>query len=368
MNKFNLFGDIVSDDSERWFESDVTPAMFIGWLAKQSGDIEVNINSNGGSVSAGLAIANAIKGYKGGKVTGNVLGLAASMASVVACACSSLTMGKGAFLMIHNPWGAFVGEAGDLRHEADVLDQMKASMLAFYQSKFAKSADELIALMDAETWIPFESAAAFGLSATAYAEELKAAACATHRAFAKAPEAARAFFAVRPRELNLALPPVATSTTTPNAASSADSAAGAPVVIDWEARYKGLSKKLNEANEAHAAELERRSNAYKADLAAAVERHQAALNDLNAQLDTARGDLEKVKADLSTAAERADKAERELAAKSEQLDRLNHAHTLLTGGVLSPSSAANYEAEMATAKSAKEREALRKRKAKGQIK
>ncbi len=347
-NRFNLFGDIVSDDSERFFESDVTPAVFVGWLAKQEGDIEVNINSNGGSVSAGLAIANAIKGYKNGSVKGNVLGLAASMASVVACACDSLTMGKGAFMMIHNPWGAVVGGADDLRHEAEVLDEMKNSLIAFYQTKFAKTPDELAELMNAETWIPFESAAEYGLAAEPYAEELAAAACITRRAYASAPEAARALFSVR--------------TTADAKPANADPA------TDWEARYKGLSKKLNEANAAHAEELERRSNAYKADLAAAVERHQAQLSDLNSQLAAARSDLEKAHADLSTASQRADSAERDLAAKSEQLDRLSSAQALLTAGVLSPTPVATYEAELAAAKSPREREALRRQKAKGKIK
>ena len=99
---FNLLGDIVQDDSQRWFESDVVPAMVIGWLAKQDGDVEININSLGGSVTGGLAIANAIKGYSKGKVTANVLGIAASMASVVACAADEIKMGSGAFLMVHS--------------------------------------------------------------------------------------------------------------------------------------------------------------------------------------------------------------------------------------------------------------------------
>lgn len=346
-NRFNLFGDIVSDDSERFFESDVTPAVFVGWLAKQEGDVEVNINSNGGSVSAGLAIANAIKGYKNGSVKGNVLGLAASMASVVACACDSLTMGKGAFMMIHNPWGAVVGGADDLRHEAEVLDEMKASLIAFYQTKFAKTPDELAELMNAETWIPFEAAAEYGLAAEPYAEELAAAACITRRAYASAPEAARALFSVR---------------------NPADAKPATVDANDWEARYKGLSKKLNEANAAHAEELERRSNAYKADLAAAVERHQAQLSQVQSQLDAARSDLEKASADLSTASQRAETAERDLAAKSEQLERLSSAQALLTAGVLSPTPVPTYEAELAAARSPREREALRRQKAKGKIK
>lgn len=346
MNAFNLFGDIVASDADRWFDSDVTPAMFLGWLSKQEGDIEVNINSNGGDVAAGLAIANAIRGYDKGAVTANVLGLAASMASVVACAADRLTVGKGAFVMIHNPWGVATGDAGELRHTADVLDQMKASLLAFYASKFDRSADELAALMDDETWIPGDEAAAFGLRAEPYADEFRAAACLTHRAFAKAPESARALFTVKARELNAPTQPT-------------------PEPGDWEGRYKGLMKKFNEVNAAHAAECERLSAAYKADLAAAVERHQAAINDFKAQLDSVRCDLDKAKAELSGATERAESAERELAAKGEQLDRLTKSQALLTAGVLSPSAAPSYDEQIAAARNARERESIRRRKASG---
>jgi ATP-dependent protease ClpP protease subunit len=127
---FNILGDIVANDSERWFESDIVPGMVIGWLAKQDGDIEININSNGGDVAGGLAIANAIKGYTKGKKTCNVLGVAASMASVVACAGDELKMGQGAFLMVHNPWTVTAGNAEELRKDADTLDNIARHKLS----------------------------------------------------------------------------------------------------------------------------------------------------------------------------------------------------------------------------------------------
>ena len=125
--QFNIFGDIVANDADRLFESDVMPAMFVGWLSKQEGDIEISINSNGGDVAGGLAIANAIKGYTKGEVTCNVLGVAASMASVIACAGKRLCMGQGAFLMVHNPWTVTMGNAEDLRKDADTLDKMRVT-------------------------------------------------------------------------------------------------------------------------------------------------------------------------------------------------------------------------------------------------
>lgn len=195
MNTFNLFGDIVQDASQRVFESDVTPALFVGWIGKQTGDIEINLNSLGGSCMGGLTIANAIKAYDKGKVTANVLGIAASMASVVACACDEVRMGQGSFVMIHNPWSVAMGDAEDLRKEAETLDKVKASIMSFYMSKFTKSAEEVGALMDAETWISDAECETFGFAATPYTEPLQMAAkCDTRLMFARTPEAAKAYF------------------------------------------------------------------------------------------------------------------------------------------------------------------------------
>ncbi len=262
---FNLLGDIVQDDSQKWFESDVVPAMVIGWLNKQDGDVEININSLGGSVTGGLAIANAIKGYGKGKVTANVLGIAASMASVVACAADEIKMGKGAFLMVHNPWSMAMGEAEDLRKEADILDKMKDAIIGFYQSKFSVPAMELAKLMDDETWIEDKDCELYGLAATPYTPEegdgMKAAAkCDTRMMFAHAPEAAAAYYAHKERP-----------------------APKAPAPVDWEARFKGLQ-----------AAKDKEIAALRDDLAGAEERHKAAMAE---QTDRHADALAKIEAD-----------------------------------------------------------------------
>ena len=337
---FNLFGDIVQNDADRWFESDVVPAMVVGWLAKHGdADVEININSLGGDVTAGLAIANALKAHKG-RTTANVLGVAASMSSVVACACDEVKMGDGAFLMIHNPWTVSVGEAEDLRKDAATLDKMRDSIIAFYQSKTDKSADELKELMDAESWLTFDDLAANGFAVEKYTEELKAAACATHRTFANAPEAARRFFSAVPG--------------------------------DWAKRFSGLQAAKDKEAAALREQLADSEAKHKAALAEyekmhgdAVAEFSAKIETLNGQLDAMRGDLEKAKADLSSAVARAETAEKDLAEKGEQLDRMTKAHALLTGGVLTPgdgeTAEAEYDRELGEAKSAEQREEIRKK-------
>lgn len=115
-------------------------------------DITLRLNSPGGSVFDGMAIYNQIKQHKA-QVTVYIDGLAASMASVIAMAGDLVIMPENAMMMIHNPWTMAVGDAEDLRNNADLLDKIKSTMLSAYAKKSGKSEDEISAIMDAETWL-----------------------------------------------------------------------------------------------------------------------------------------------------------------------------------------------------------------------
>ena len=147
-------------------------------------DIELEITSYGGSVSAGLAICNLLKkaSAEGHKTTAHVIGIAASMASAIACACDELKIDANAFLMIHNPWTMAMGNAIDLRKEAEVLDQYRDALLAIYRTKFDVADEVIKKMLDDETWIVGESAPMFALSCEVIPtqEPLKAAAFANN--------------------------------------------------------------------------------------------------------------------------------------------------------------------------------------------
>lgn len=130
--------------------------------------LELHIDSCGGDVLAGIAIANRIRelAASGHKATCTVDGLAASIASVIAMACNEIRMYPQSFLMIHSPWVMTMGNAGELRKEADTLDTMKEAIVSFYRGKFDRTDDEIRAMMDAETWISGENAGDFGLTVT----------------------------------------------------------------------------------------------------------------------------------------------------------------------------------------------------------
>jgi len=402
---FNILGDIVANDSERWFESDIVPGMVIGWLAKQDGDIEININSNGGDVAGGLAIANAIKGYTKGKKTCNVLGVAASMASVVACAGDELKMGQGAFLMVHNPWTVTMGNAEELRKDADTLDKMRDSILSFYQSKaYGKTADDLKALMDAETWLTPDDARAAGFLVDDYAGEMKAAASLTRRAFAKAPDAAKALVEFHdrkpeaPKNVNSDTSEVSANASTventppenPAKTVEAGEASGAvagattigvhnPAADNWEARFKGLSQKFNDlqkksveslaaAEEQHKAALAAR-DAENAALKTQLEQGAKDLADANAKVSELSAKLEEGAKALQKATDDLAQTRDSLTKAEEQVKHLESTRDALTAGVLTPPAAGtSYADQMEAAKTPEEREALRAKKRAGKIK
>lgn len=114
--------------------------------------ISVRINSPGGDAFEGVAIMNLLRAQKK-PIDVYVDGIAASAASMVAMAGDTITMGRGAMMMIHNALMLCFGHAKDLREGADLLDQVSASMAQVYVARTGKSAEEIKAMLDAETWM-----------------------------------------------------------------------------------------------------------------------------------------------------------------------------------------------------------------------
>ena len=167
--KFLIAGSIVDTDAERETYEDVTPAQVNAFLNKlgPDDDVQLDITSYGGSVSAGIAICNLLKqaSANGHKTIAHVIGIAASMASAIACACDTLKIDSNGFLMLHLPWTMTMGNAIDLRKEAEVLDQYRDALIAIYRTKFDMWDDGIEKMLAAETWILGDSASFFGLKA-----------------------------------------------------------------------------------------------------------------------------------------------------------------------------------------------------------
>lgn len=169
MKTFLIAGSIVDTDADRETFEDVTPTQVNAFINKleDGEDIDIDITSYGGSVSAGLAICNILKqaSANGHKTKSHVIGIAASMASAIACACDEMTIDSNAFLMVHNPWTIALGNAIDLRKEAEVLDQYRDALLAIYRTKFDCSEEVIKKMLDDETWIIGNQAPMFKMNA-----------------------------------------------------------------------------------------------------------------------------------------------------------------------------------------------------------
>lgn len=156
-----IYGDIVASEWDMWDGSEVTPKMIQDHLATVAGkDINVYINSPGGSVFAGVQIHNELQRHNG-RLTVHIDGVAASIASVIALS-GKIVMPDNAMMMVHKPLlGGTRGNAKELREQAEMLDKVFESMMAVYGGRLKKpeSAEEFIQMCDNETWLTAQEVA-----------------------------------------------------------------------------------------------------------------------------------------------------------------------------------------------------------------
>ncbi|HGV9233551.1 TPA: head maturation protease, ClpP-related [Providencia rettgeri] len=153
--------DVIGEDY--WGEG-VTAKRISGALrAIGNNDVVVNINSPGGDMFEGLAIYNLLRAHSG-KVTVNILGIAASAASIIAMAGDEIHMGRGAFLMIHNCWSIGVGNRHDFAKLAADLEPFDKSMADIYVARSGQSESVVSKMMDDETYIASSDAIAKGFA------------------------------------------------------------------------------------------------------------------------------------------------------------------------------------------------------------
>lgn len=125
--------------------------------------INLHLNSPGGDVFDGIAIYNALR-YHPAKVVARVEGIAASIASVIAMAGDEVVMAPHATMMIHDPWAMVMGNAADLRKEADVLDQIGENIAGIYREQGGGKLKQWRDRMLEETWLSDQEAVDIGLA------------------------------------------------------------------------------------------------------------------------------------------------------------------------------------------------------------
>lgn len=156
-----FYGDIVSDTWGKWTDEDKCPQDIIDML-HECGDVEelnIYINSGGGSVWGGVAIYNILRRFNA-KKTVHIDGVAASIASVIALSGDKIIMPKNSFLMIHKAMTSAFGNADELRSIAESLETIEKSIINTYMENAIDGIEEsfIKEMMSAETWLTAEDA------------------------------------------------------------------------------------------------------------------------------------------------------------------------------------------------------------------
>ena len=177
----NIRGDIITDDiawiydwldepyaSPRLIDSQLTEAIDSGET-----DIIVRINSGGGLLNAGQEIYSLLHGLE---TTVEITGIAASAAALIAMGGKVVKMHPASMIMVHNVSGNFTGDYREMQHGAKVLQELNKSTAMAFVAKSSKSIEEVLALMDKESWITADKALEYGFADEIIGEDLQAAA------------------------------------------------------------------------------------------------------------------------------------------------------------------------------------------------
>ena len=320
-------------------------------------ELVLHINSVGGDVFAGFTIAQIIKDLsdKGIPTTAVVDGLAASIASVIACACDKIKMYESSFLMIHNCWSVVQGNADALRKEAEMMDKIDSAIRTFYHKHFDLTDKELEKAMDAETWISGEEVSEWKLNCEVIPSEkqYKIAACLNKMNFNKVPKALRTIMENEKIE-NTASElanekPVDETPVTPVEEKPVEE----PKLDEEE--VKAVEEQIdeqieNETTEPVAepvveetvpkAEVEKRVSGMQSTMAkkmdAMKKEYDAKILDFENQLKTKDEELKSARADITSLEQRLEVANKELSEATSALEEKSNALATLNAGVLTP--------------------------------
>lgn len=164
--------DDVKGDSTNWWTDEVTEsqtsAKYIqGQLevAKDVKNINIFINSYGGSVKEGLGIYNQLKRHSAQK-TVYIDGFACSIASVIAMAGDKVKMGTNTLMMVHHASMGAYGNAEELRRAANDVEVIDSASCSSYLAKAGDKLTEetLKVLLDGQTWLNAEQCLQYGLA------------------------------------------------------------------------------------------------------------------------------------------------------------------------------------------------------------
>jgi ATP-dependent Clp protease, protease subunit len=150
MSFFDMIG-------ENWQGTGATPQMVSDALKGDFKNIEIHLNSPGGDAFAGVAIYNLLKASSK-PINVVVDGLAASAASIVACAGDTVTMNTGSMMMIHEAMSMAFGNADDMTKMAETLTNVTSSIADIYVARTGLKKADILTMQNVETWMTAQEA------------------------------------------------------------------------------------------------------------------------------------------------------------------------------------------------------------------
>lgn len=176
--KIDVKGVICSNDDKPvydLFDIESTSPKVITQAIEEAdgGDLELVINSGGGDLFSGSDIFFMLKDYPG-KVEAKISGVAASAASIIAMGADKVSMSPTASLMIHNVSVMSQGDHNDMQHTSDTLRTLNKTVANAYMDKTGMTQEELLNMMENETWLEANEAKEKGFIDEVMFQELKA--------------------------------------------------------------------------------------------------------------------------------------------------------------------------------------------------
>lgn len=353
MKTFALYGAVVDTDEERTTIEDCTPGQFRAFTKnlEPNEELQISINSPGGSVYGGIAIANMIRqlSANGHKTTAFVEGLAASIASVIMCACDKVVLGESSLIMIHNCWSIVQGDANTLRKEADSMDVMNDAIISFYRSKFDLTPEALKTLMDQETWFSGKEAEDFNFNCEVIADETgyKIAAKLKDIDFSKfkhLPKALKEIIMEKKQELKQANDEVKNEDTEGSSVEvveeKADETPAEPVVEEPKAEEPKDEMVAK-------AEVDKRVSGMQSAMAKQMDAmkkdYEAKIEDFKVQMKAKDEELTKARADVTSLTEKLEKSTKELSDMTSAFEEKKTALDALNASVNTPKETTDWK-------------------------
>lgn len=166
MKRIKIAGTIVLNDYKDFYDAfeieSTSPSDVVENLPMDGEDVAIEINSYGGYVDAGNQIYTELLNYKG-NVTVDVI-MAGSAASIIAMAGDTVRMLPVGQIMIHNVSSATAGDYRDMDKMSEVLRKSNSALANAYVQKTGLSKNEVLELMDVETWLDADDAITYGFA------------------------------------------------------------------------------------------------------------------------------------------------------------------------------------------------------------